>query len=92
MVLSIKVFLGSYQGEVPDARAITFVDLKDEGITKVAESNGDETYYAGEESLFNDAKTVLKKFTSRGVSIAEIKAFQDDVEIPLEEAKQLTGE
>ena len=87
-----KVFLGTYQGEVPDARAITFVDLKDEGITKESKDNGDETYYAGEKSLFSEAKIVLKRFTSRGVSIAEIKAFQNGEEISVDEAKSLTGE
>ena len=87
-----KVFLGTYTGEVPGNRAITFVDLKDEGIQKVAEENGDETYYAGEKSLYSEAQVVLKKFTSRGVSIAEIKAFQNGENIPVEEAKKLTGE
>ncbi len=87
-----KVFLGTYTGEVPGNRAITFVDLKDEGIKKVAEDNGDETYYAGEKSLYSEAQVVLKKFTSRGVSIAEIKAFQNGENIPLEDAKKMTGE
>lgn len=87
-----RVFLGNYQGEVPAARAITFVDLKDEGVEKKFEDDGSETYYAGRSLLFRDAETVKKKFTSRGVSIAEVKAFKDGVEIPVDEAKQLTHE
>ncbi len=87
-----KIYLGTYQGEVPDARAITFVDLKDEGVVKVIEDNGDETYYTAEKTKFSESEVVLKKFTSRGVSVAEIKAFKDGTEISLEEAKQLSGE
>ncbi|MCB9194946.1 MAG: hypothetical protein H6598_01865 [Flavobacteriales bacterium] len=86
-----RVYLGTYEGEVPSSRAMTFVELKDEGIDKEV-SNGKETYYAGKKSLYSEAQTVLKKFTSRGVSIAEIKAFKDGQEIPVEEAKQLTRE
>lgn len=87
-----RVFLGNYEGEVPAARAITFVDLKDEGVESIKEDDGTETYYAGRKSLFSEIEEVKKKFTSRGVSIAEVKAFRDGVEIPVEEAKQLTHE
>lgn len=87
-----RVYLGNYQGEVPGTRGIVFVDLKDEGVEKVVEDNGSETYYAGKKSLFSEAEVVKKKFTSRGVNIAEVKAFRDGVEIPVEDAKQLTHE
>lgn len=87
-----RVYLGNYQGEVPGSRGIVFVDLKDEGVEKVVEDNGSETYYAGKKSLFSEAEVVKKKFTSRGVNIAEVKAFRDGEEIPVEDAKQLTHE
>ncbi|MCB9189456.1 MAG: hypothetical protein H6599_09285 [Flavobacteriales bacterium] len=87
-----RIFLGTYQGEVPGTRGIVFVDLKDEGIQKIIEDDGSETYYAGRKSLYSEAESVKKKFTSRGVNIAEIKAFRDGEEIPVDEAKQLTNE
>jgi hypothetical protein len=87
-----RVFLGTYvDGNVPQTRANTFIELAELGIVKIEDENG-ETYFCGNESFYKNAELLLSKFTERGISIAEIKAFQNGVEIPLTQAKSLTGE
>jgi arginine repressor len=87
-----RVFLGTYiDGNVPQTRANTFIELAELGIVKIEDEKG-ETYFCGNESLHKNAQLLLNKFTERGISIAEIKAFQNGVEIPLTQAKSLIGE
>ncbi len=87
-----RVYLGTYEGEVPGTRGIVFVDLKDEGVEKKVEDDGSETYYVGRKGLYSEALEVKKKFTARGVNIAEVRAFKDGAPINLDEARQLTNE
>jgi hypothetical protein len=90
--ISYKIFLGSYvDGNVPQGRANTFMELSSLGIVKIEDERG-ETYYCGNEKTFKNAQELLKEFTQRGVAIAEIRAYKDGQPIDLNEAKKLTGE
>ncbi len=87
-----KVFLGSYKdGNVPQGRANTFLELSALGIVKIENEDG-ETYFCGNEKTYKAAQSIQNQFTQRGVSIAEIRAYQNGQSIPLNQARTLTGE
>lgn len=74
--VTYRVYLGNYQGEVPASRGIVFVDLKDEGVEKVIEDDGSETYYAARKTFMLRLKRSRRNLLPEGLTLLRSKRLK----------------
>lgn len=84
--LVYRIFLGSFQGNVPFEIVTKYLSVRSSGIANLKNEDGTSRFYAGKTKSASEANAVLKKCQEAGIQGATMVAMKGKAEVNLQEA------